>query len=46
MGGRYTIGSNGRSGGYLVLYQGEYYDPGYKSRCRACGQLNYQHVKS
>jgi hypothetical protein len=28
----------------LVLYSGEYYDPGYKSRCRACGQLNYQTV--
>jgi hypothetical protein len=44
MGGNYTIGVNGRSGGYLVLYRGEYYDPGYKSRCRACGQLNYQAV--
>ncbi|PZP55883.1 MAG: hypothetical protein DI596_10970 [Azospira oryzae] len=44
MDGNYTIGVNGRSGGYLVLYRGEYYDPGYKSRCRACGQLNYQAV--
>jgi hypothetical protein len=44
MDGHYSIGTNGRSGGYLVLYRGEYYDPGYKSRCRACGQLNYQHV--
>jgi hypothetical protein len=43
-GGSYTIGTNGRSGGYLVLYRGEYYDPGYKSQCRACGQLNYQAV--
>ncbi|WP_303786726.1 hypothetical protein [Azovibrio restrictus] len=43
-GGSYMIGTNGRSGGYLVLYRGEYYDPGYKSRCRACGQLNYQAV--
>jgi hypothetical protein len=42
--GNYTIGVNGRSGGYLALYGGEYYDPGYKSRCRACGQLNYQAV--
>jgi hypothetical protein len=42
--GDYTIGVNGRSGGYLVLYRGEYYDPGYKSRCRACGQLNYTSV--
>lgn len=44
-GGAYTIGTNGRSGGYLVLYQGEYYDPGYKSRCRVCGQLNFQAVR-
>lgn len=44
MGGHYTIGSNGRSGGYLVLYRGEYYDPGYRSRCLACGQLNFQPV--
>jgi hypothetical protein len=44
MEGCYTIGTNGRSGGYLVLYRGEYFDPGYKGRCRACGQLNYQHV--
>lgn len=44
MGGEYTICSNGRSSGYLVLYRGEYYDPGYKSRCHACGQLNYQAV--
>jgi hypothetical protein len=44
MDGNYTIGVNGRSCGYLVLYRGEYYDPGYKSRCRACGQLNYQAV--
>lgn len=43
-GGAYTIGSNGRSGGYLVLYRGEYHDPGYKSRCCSCGQLNFQLV--
>lgn len=42
--GDYTIGVNGRLGGYLVLFRGEYYDPGYKSRCRACGQLNYRSV--
>lgn len=42
--GAYTIGTNGRSSGYLVLYRGEYYDPGYKSMCRACGQLNFQAV--
>jgi hypothetical protein len=44
MDGNYTIGVNGRSGGYLVLLQGEYYDPGYKSRCRACGRLNFKSV--
>lgn len=42
--GAYTIGSNGRSGGYLVLYEAEIYDPGYKSTCPSCGQLNYQPV--
>lgn len=44
MDGSYTIGIDGRSSGYLVLYESEYYDPGYKSRCKACGQLNYQPV--
>jgi hypothetical protein len=39
-GGRYTIGSNGRNGGYLVLYQSQYEESPYKSRCRSCGQLN------
>lgn len=35
---------NGRSGGYLVLYQG-YSRPGkYKSYCRSCGQKNYTSV--
>lgn len=42
MDGEYTIGTNGRSGGYLVLYSGEYYDPGYKSYCPNCGQRNCQ----
>ena len=40
--GGYTIGSNGRSGGYLVLYESEVHNPGYKSTCTRCGQLNYQ----
>lgn len=44
MDGNYTIGVNGRSNRYLVMYRGEYYDPGYKSQCRVCGQLNYQAV--
>lgn len=38
----YTIGSNGRSGGYLVLYEAELYRSEYKSTCTKCGQLNYQ----
>ncbi len=44
MGGHYTIGSNGRSGGYLVLYNSRYEDTGYKSFCRSCGQKNYTSV--
>lgn len=36
---------NGRSGGYLVLYQGELKPSGYKSYCIHCGQKNYSSVK-
>ncbi len=36
---------NGRSGGYLVLYQGEASKSEYKSFCTACGQKNYTSVK-
>jgi len=43
-GGTYSIGRNGRSAGYLVLMESEIYDPGYKSTCPKCGQLNYQVV--
>lgn len=32
----WQIGQNGRSGGYLVLYQGGKKDPGYKTRCNTC----------
>lgn len=39
--GRYTIGSNGRSGGYLVLYSSEFKMSEVKSRCRSCGQTNF-----
>lgn len=39
--GCYTIGFNGRSGGYLVLMESRYKDTGHKSRCRSCGQLNF-----
>lgn len=44
MNGQYTIGSNGRSSGYLVLYHSRYEDTGYKSHCRSCGQRNYKRV--
>lgn len=40
----YTMGTNGRSGGYLVLYGSYLEDTGYKSRCKSCGQLNYKKV--
>lgn len=39
-----TIGFNGRSGGYLVLYQGETKYSDYKSYCTACGQKNFKSV--
>lgn len=42
--GNYTIGLNGRSSGYLVLYRSYYEDTGYASRCSCCGQLNYKRV--
>lgn len=35
---------NGRSGGYLVLYQGESRPSQYRSFCTACGQKNYTSV--
>lgn len=41
---RWQVAMNGRSGGYLVLYQGEIKPSGYKSYCTACGQLNYRSV--
>jgi len=36
----FQIGTNGRSGGYAVLYTGGRKPTGYKSYCRACGQKN------
>lgn len=42
---RWQAGINGRSGGYLVLYQGETETSQYHSICRFCGQKNYQSVK-
>ena len=38
----WQAGLNGRSGGYLVLYQGDRVPNGYKSFCTRCGQRNYQ----
>lgn len=42
MNGRYTIGSNGRSSGYLVLYNSVYENSQYRSHCRSCGQGNFK----
>lgn len=39
--GRYQIGRNGRSGGYLVLYNGYKKQSDYKSYCISCGQMNF-----
>lgn len=39
------VGFNGRSSGYLVLYQGGRKALDYKSRCTHCGQLNYKTVE-
>lgn len=44
MDGRWTIGFNGRSSGYLVLYESYYQESEHKSRCRTCGQLNFKKV--
>lgn len=44
MNGYYTIGSNGRSGGYLVLMNSHYEATGHKSYCRTCGQRNFKHA--
>ncbi|MFA6175060.1 MAG: hypothetical protein WC765_00605 [Phycisphaerae bacterium] len=40
----WQAGINGRSGGYIVLYQGGIKPSGYKSYCAHCGQKNYQTV--
>jgi len=37
----WQVGMNGRSCGYLVLYQGSIEPSGYKSYCTCCGQKNY-----
>ena len=40
----WQAGMNGRSGGYLVLYQGCMEPSGYKSYCTCCRQQNYMSV--
>jgi hypothetical protein len=42
---RWQIGFNGRSSGYLVLYQGERKKSEHKSYCRICGQRNFKTVE-
>ena len=41
---RWQVGMNGRSGGYLVLYEGGIKSTGHRSYCRSCGQRNYKSV--
>ncbi len=41
---QWQAGINGRSGGYVVLYQGGIKPSGYKSYCTHCGQRNYKEV--
>ena len=42
---RWQAHMNGRSGGYLVLYQGELIPSKYQSFCTVCGQRNYTSVR-
>ncbi len=42
---RWQVGMNGRSGGYLVLYQGELKPSEFRSYCTSCGQRNYRSVQ-
>lgn len=37
----WQAGFNGRSDGYIVLYQGGTKDSGYKTRCNQCGRLTW-----
>ncbi|MCW8966872.1 MAG: hypothetical protein OQK82_09345 [Candidatus Pacearchaeota archaeon] len=41
---QYTIGINGRSGGYAVVYKSAKEPSGYKSFCTSCGQQNFKTV--
>ncbi len=38
---RWQVGFNGRSAGYLVLYQGSREKSGYTTRCDACGKYTW-----
>jgi ribosomal protein S27AE len=40
----WTIGTNGRSDGYLVLYRASIEETGHKSFCPQCGQRNFRAV--
>lgn len=42
---QWQAGFNGRSGGYLVLYQGGVEPSEHKSFCRFCGQRNFKTVE-
>ena len=42
---RWQAAFNGRSGGYLVLYQGELRPTGHLSYCASCGQRNFQSTR-
>ena len=41
---RWQAAFNGRSGGYLVLYQGELRSTEHRSYCTCCGQRNFRSV--
>ena len=41
---RWQVGMNGRSGGYLVLYDGGIKSTGHRSYCRSCYQRNFKSV--
>ena len=42
--GRFTVGFNGRSNGYLVLYSSQYVEDKHRSVCYDCGQKNFLRV--
>lgn len=41
----YNVGFNGRSSGYLVMYDGAWKTLDYKSRCSSCYQLSFAEAK-